>query len=186
MTSLDDLLSHADEATVTRRPAQRLAAWAGKAVLGAAALGAALVLVLRLFGLDLSFPLASAAFLALLTLHRVVVALRVAPVRRPRAVRETAADPPTPDALALAVAGWQARLSWSRAGAGRFPRAVQPRLAELIDERLRQRHGFTRTGDPVRARRVLGERLWSFLTSPADRVPPSRDLAELLADVEKM
>jgi hypothetical protein len=186
VTSLDDLLSHADEATAPRPPAQRLAAWVGKAVPGAAALGAALVLVLRLFGLDLSFPLAVAAFLALLALRRAVVALQPVALRRTRAVREAAADPPAPDALALAVAGWQARLNWSRAGAGRFPRAVRPRLAEVIDERLRQRHGFTRTGDPVRARRVLGERLWSFLAGPADRIPPSRDLAELLADVEKI
>ena len=59
-----------------------------------------------------------------------------------------------------------------------------PRIGELADERLRQRHGLTRASDPHRARQLLGEEAWQFLhTRPRRKVNP-RDVASIVAKVE--
>ncbi|WP_460913745.1 hypothetical protein [Plantactinospora veratri] len=59
-------------------------------------------------------------------------------------------------------------------------------LAELVDELLRQRHGVTRASDPERARGLLGEPLWNFLDTPPKRTPAPRDLAAIVAQLEKL
>ena len=56
----------------------------------------------------------------------------------------------------------------------------------LADERLRQRHGISRTGDPRRARELMGERLWAFLYAPPARPPNPRELAAVVEDMERL
>lgn len=91
-----------------------------------------------------------------------------------------------PDGVRLAIARWDTMLDWSHTDAGRFNRKVVPRLAEVVDERLRQRHGITRAGDPRRAREILGDSLWSFLTMPSRRPPQPRELDQIVTALEKL
>lgn len=177
MTSLDDLLERGAREPVPRRGLPYLR-WAVKASVASAALGAALVAVLIVLGFRVAYPVAATSILAALTLHRLVAGLRVP--RRPRQVGNLEREPgrTASDGLAPAVLRWQARL--------RRRRALQPSLAELVDQRLRQRHGCTLADDPGRARTLLGEKLWSYLADPAARPPSSRDLAAMLTTVEEL
>jgi hypothetical protein len=170
MASLDDLFDWDEPArpAAPRRPVIRQLVWAGQAIAAAALLAAGLVAVLLVLGVTVWYPLAVAAILAALVLHRTVTGLggpRSWPAPPPG--REPAADPVR---LAPAVGRWQ--------------NAGHAGLVELVDERLRQRHGCTRTGDPARARSLLGEPLWGYLSDPAARTPPPRGLAALLTTVE--
>jgi hypothetical protein len=182
---LDDLLDQGSREPVRRRGLPHLR-WAVKALLASAALGAALAAVLIVLGFRMAYPVAAAGILAALTLHRVVVGLRVP--RRLRLVSNLEREPGqlARDGLAPAVNRWQAQLRWDRAGLWRSNRSLQPNLAELVDERLRQRHGCTLADDPDRARTLLGERLWSYLTDPTARTPTPRDLATMLTTVEEL
>jgi hypothetical protein len=181
--TLDDLLS--EEAEQQQRPPRRTARWLLASTLAAAALAAALVVVLRVVGYELWFPLAMAGILALLALRRLVAGVRVVPVGRLGGNPNPDREPAEPDQLALAVQRWQTRLSWGRAGIRPFTR-TSPVLAELVDERLRLRHGITLASDPARARQLVGERLWSYLADPAARTPSRRELAAFLTDVEEL
>ena len=91
-----------------------------------------------------------------------------------------------PDGLHIAVREWERQLEWSQSDAAKFASHVLPTLAELTDERLRQRRGFTRASDPQRARELLGEPLWRFLAGPGRRGPKPRDLAEHVARMEQL
>ena len=74
------------------------------------------------------------------------------------------------DALRAAINGWERPLDWSSGNRERFTERILPRLGELADERLRQRHGLTRESDPARARamgaagRSWVEQRWSWTT----------------------
>jgi hypothetical protein len=88
------------------------------------------------------------------------------------------------DGARYAINRWEDRLSWGERDGSRFASIVLPRLADLIDERLRQRHGFTAKADPERARAVLGEDLWRFMTQVSTRAATPRDVASIIAMVE--
>jgi hypothetical protein len=88
------------------------------------------------------------------------------------------------DGARYAINRWDDRLSWGERDGSRFATIVLPRLADLIDERLRQRHGFTAKADPERARAVLGESVWRFMTEPGTRAASPRDVASIIAMVE--
>lgn len=186
MTSLDDLLRHEDEAGERApRPARRAVLWLFQTGLLAALCAGGLVLVLRVIGYELSYPLAAAGFFALLVLRRIVVGLGVTRLGRLAELPSRDREPPEPDQLAVAIQRWRTRLSWGRAGIRPFTR-TSPLIAELVDERLRLRHGLTRASDPERARTLVGEKLWSYLADPDARTPSSRELAALLTEVEKL
>ncbi|MEK8108056.1 hypothetical protein NKG94_29450 [Micromonospora sp. M12] len=51
---------------------------------------------------------------------------------------------------------------------------------------MRLKHGVTRESDPARARALLGDRLWTFLETPPRRTPSPRDLAAIVAELEKL
>jgi len=90
------------------------------------------------------------------------------------------------DTLRAAVRRWEQQLDWSQQDAERFSRNVLPVLAELTDERLRLKHGFTRASDPRRARALLGESLWEFLAEPERRAPKARELSAYVEALEKI
>jgi hypothetical protein len=90
------------------------------------------------------------------------------------------------DGMLTAVHRWDRRLEWGATGADRFHTSVVPRLGELADERLRQLHAITRAGDPVRARRLLGEELWALLHGRRDRVPTAREVAAAVSRLESL
>lgn len=187
MTSLDDLFQDADEQADRRgRSAlRRRILWGFRIGLAAALLAAGLVLVLRVLGYQLWYPLALFTLLGLLGLRRLVRGLRVAKVGRLAPLPAVDREPAEPDRLADAVQRWQTRISWGRAGIRPFTR-TSPLLAELVDERLRLRYGVTRTSDPERARTLVGDKLWSFLADPDARTPSQRELAALLTEVERL
>jgi hypothetical protein len=56
----------------------------------------------------------------------------------------------------------------------------------VVDERLRQRHGVDRAADPMRAKVVLGDPLWTFLTVPSRRPPQPRELEQIVTALEKL
>ncbi|MEE6305952.1 hypothetical protein V1634_03780 [Plantactinospora veratri] len=191
--SIFDLLQHEEEQqpAVTRRRAG-VTGWL-RLVLAAAGLAAAVVLGLRMVGVGVSAAAVFAGFLALLLLRRLTRALAPPPpvqvrLRRPADHGEEDGnyDWTVRDALGSSVNRWENKLTWSQGEPDRFSRAVLPVLAELVDELLRQRHGVTRASDPERARGLLGEPLWNFLDTPPKRTPAPRDLAAIVAQLEKL
>jgi hypothetical protein len=59
-------------------------------------------------------------------------------------------------------------------------------LAELTDERLRLKHGITRSSDPRRARELVGDPLWELLDDRDRRVPKARELSQYVDALEKI
>ncbi len=190
-TSIDDLLTFEEARPVQpgRRQGGPLRTVAG--VLGVAvAVTVVLVAGLRVVGLQVSLLVLVVAVLTLLVVRRIVAAL--APPRARTRVRTPAGEDDgaynwaARDALRAAINGWKWPLDWSKTHPERFTGVILPRLAELADERLRLRHGVTRESDPTRARALLGDRLWTFLETPPRRTPSPRDLAVIVAELEKL
>ncbi|MFC0526292.1 hypothetical protein [Phytohabitans kaempferiae] len=192
--SIDDLLGHEEEPP-PREP-KRLrtgGGWWIRTLLTAGALAAVAVFGLRMAGLTLSIPLAYAGFLALLMLRRVVALVAAPPAAKAGLRRATGEESgaynwqASQDALRVAVHRWEVPLGWSRReDIDRYVRTVPKMIRELADERLRQRHGLTIASDPKSARALLGEELWTFLTTPVKRPPPTRDLVAAVSRLEKL
>ncbi|MEW2539154.1 hypothetical protein [Micromonospora chalcea] len=192
-TSIDDLLSFGEEpAGEDVRPS---GGGRARLLLRTAAVTAAVVVVvvvgLRAVGLKVPIWIIVAGVLAVLAVRRVTAALSPPPPPRAGARAPAGEEPGTwnwsaRDALRTAINGWERPLDWSADNRERFTERILPRLGELADERLRQRHGVTRESDPARARALLGEPLWTFLTTPARRPPSPRDLAAIVAELEKI
>ncbi|MFJ8834433.1 MULTISPECIES: hypothetical protein [Micromonospora] len=166
-----------------------------RALLRTAAVTAAVVVVivvgLRAVGLKVPIWIIVAGVLAVLAVRRVTTALSPPPPPRAGARAPAGEEPGTwnwsaRDALRTAINGWERPLDWSADNRERFTERILPRLGELADERLRQRHGVTRESDPARARALLGEPLWTFLATPVRRTPSPRDLAAIVAELEKI
>ncbi|MFG1802054.1 hypothetical protein ACGFI4_18005 [Micromonospora carbonacea] len=192
-TSIDDLLGSAEE----EQPAQERPARGGrvggvlKTLLVAGALTAVVVAGLRAVGLQLSLWVVVAGVLALLAVRRVTAALAPPPPPRsgagiPAGEEDGHYHWAARDALRAAINGWERPLDWSAGNPERFAERILPRLGELADERLRQRHGVTRESDPARARALLGDRLSTFLDTPPRRTPSPRDLVAIVAELEKI
>jgi len=183
-SSIDELLGGAYEED--ERPRRNDRSGAAYAKMFAAALAVTAVGFAALRTAKLDAPLWF-IFLVSCALVAVVVGVRrVRPPLRPRAAGRRHLPEVPPDGLRHAVKRWESRLEWCHADAGAFNRKVIPALGEVVDERLRQRHGITRASDPARARQLVGEPLWSFLTTPVRRPPAPRELANLIAWMERI
>lgn len=110
------------------------------------------------------------------------------PKERPgRPVRRELRDAvPRGDGILLAVAKWDDRFVWGERDPGRFAAVVVPRFTDLVDARLRQRHGITLAGAPEQARKLVGEELWQLLHYTPSRVPSPQDIASIVAKVEAL
>ncbi|WP_405092447.1 hypothetical protein OG767_05600 [Micromonospora sp. NBC_01392] len=192
-TSIDDLLGSGEEPTgsAVGRPTGGRARWLLRIVLVTAAAVVVIVVGLRAVGLRVPLWIIVAGVLAVLAVRRVTAAL--SPPPPPRAGMRSSGGEESGtwnwsarDALRTAINGWERPLDWCVDNRERFTERVLPRLGELADERLRQRHGVTRESDPARARALLGEPLWTFLGTPARRPPTPRDLAAIVAELEKI
>ncbi|MFI6130555.1 hypothetical protein [Micromonospora sp. NPDC051141] len=192
-TSIDDLLGSGEEPTgsAVDRPSGGRGRWLLRIVLVTAAAVVVIVVGLRAVGLRVPLWIIVAGVLAVLAVRRVTAAL--SPPPPPRAgLRSSGGEESgtwnwsARDALRTAINGWERPLDWCTDNRERFTERVLPRLGELADERLRQRHGVTRESDPARARALLGEPLWTFLGTPARRPPTPRDLAAIVAELEKI
>jgi hypothetical protein len=189
--SIDDLLGYEDD-TPPPAPRRAGAATVVKTVLVAVGLTAAIVLGLRPAGIAVPIALVGLGVCAVIAVRqsvRMVAAPSGVTPRRaidPYEAGDAAYHWPTPDAMRRAVARWEQRLTWHGDTPGTFDMHVQPALRELVDERLRLRHGVTIAGDPARARRLLGEQLWELLTGQHRRGPGQRELAEALTRLEDL
>jgi len=197
VTTLDELLS-GQEDEPARKPARNRADtlwwWLAKALLWSLAVALPIWAALRAGGLLVPYPLL--VMLALVT--RVMRALfrwiAVGPLPdtllRPSAelVSADQVDIVHRDGLAMATRRWDTRLSFARLHGGKdqFARVVQPKLVELVDERLRLRHGILRPADPVRARAALGEPLWQLVTTPVAKNPSPREVARMITLMEEI
>jgi hypothetical protein len=171
-----------------RGPVARAASWLFWSLLIAGLASAVVFVVAYAFGYTLPYLLLLAGFFALVALRRSLTAVAAPQVivgARPELPEDPDLAPP-PDGLNLALGRWERRLSWARRDPDRYAKMVRPRLAEIADERLRQRHGITRGSDPQRAREIMGEHLWTFLVSPSARTPNPRELAAVVKDMEKL
>ncbi|MFG1673267.1 hypothetical protein [Micromonospora sp. NPDC049282] len=191
-TSIDDLLTSGEEPTGgAERPSGGRARALLRTVLVTAAVVAVILVGLRAVGLRVPIWIIVAGVLAVLAVRRVTAALSPPPPPRAGARAPAGEEPGTwnwsaRDALRTAINGWERPLDWCADNRERFTSRVLPRLGELADERLRQRHGVTRESDPARARALLGEPLWTFLGTPVRRPPTPRDLAAIVAELEKL
>jgi hypothetical protein len=190
LASIDELLHHEDDGSPVEAPTGLGVAWLVKVALAAAVLAALLVLALRSAGVGVPYLLAFTGVLAPLVLHRVV--RQVAPQPLPRVRMPAGGEEDgryrwgAMDGLRLGVTGWEIRLDWGTTDAARFARTTQPALVELVDERLRQRHGLTMTSEPARARALLGEPLWAVLRTPVSRPLSPRQVSALVGQIERL
>ncbi len=186
---LDDLLSYDDEAAGPARPRRRPLA---RRVLGTVAgcMIVAFVLLSFLHSLRFTAPylLIVAALLTASVLYALVQRVGARPL--PDTMKAGPATHALPhadeDGLEAAVRHWELRLDWTGRDGQRFAAATQPAIIEIIDDRLRVRHGVDRRADPKQARELLGPRLWTFVTEPARRRMTGRELSALAAEMEEL
>ena len=120
-----------------------------------------------------------------------LIMLAVAEVRSPpspkRSDRRDGSDGSAgTDSLRAAVRRWEKALERAHADQDEYSRNVLPVLAELTDERLRLRHGITRTSDPRRARELLGDPLWAAVHDRGRRTPKARELESYVDTLERL
>ncbi|BCJ44447.1 hypothetical protein GCM10010168_12610 [Actinoplanes ianthinogenes] len=90
------------------------------------------------------------------------------------------------DSLRATVRRWERTLDKAHSDPDTYARNVLPVLGEIADERLRLRHGLTRTSDPRRARELLGEQAWAVLADPGRRGLKTRDLETYVQAMERL
>jgi hypothetical protein len=95
---------------------------------------------------------------------------------------DTAPDQPGVPRFQFA-ARWERRLSVPSGNPEWYGRVARDRLAALVGERLRQRHGIRSL---PRARPILGEELYAFLTAPLTRTPSPAELDRLITRMEEL
>lgn len=184
-TSIDDLLGGPAPAVDDRlassdRPGAELL----KGFLLVGALTLVGMFALRVAGLGAPWWFVAAVALAAVLVFRTVRAVRP-PLPSRQAGRSLGEGAPA-DGLRQALRRWETRLDWCHGDTSAFNRKLRTSLVEIVDERLRQRHGITRESDPARARAVLGEPLWTFLAEPVRRPPNPRELTNLIAWMERI
>lgn len=81
------------------------------------------------------------------------------------------------------AARWERRLSVPSGDPEWFGRVARDRLAALVGERLRQRHGIRSL---PQARPLLGDELYTFLTAPLTRTPSPAELDRLITRMEEL
>lgn len=185
---IDDLLGFDDEPEIVEeqaRPRSRLG-WVIRNGLLVATATAATAGGLRIIGVEAPVFLLLTGFVALRWLFLVLEDVAPPPLPRPRRRADGRGDPRGTDGLREAVRRWELRLDRAQSDGSAFSSNVLPLLAELTDERLRQRHGITRASDPQRARELLGEPLWRMLAEPDRRPPKARDLAAQVTTLEQL
>ncbi len=189
-TSIDDLLSAEEPAREQAGERPGRLRWVPRMLAATAATVVVVVVGLRAVGLQVSLWIIVAGVLAVLAVRRVTAALSPPPPPRAGGRPPAGEEPGTwnwaaQDAL-RGFNGWERPLDWCGSDRDRFNARILPRLGELADERLRQKHGVTRESDPARARALLGEPLWTFLDTPSRRPPSPRDLAVIVAQLENL
>ncbi|GAA1794293.1 hypothetical protein GCM10009682_15100 [Luedemannella flava] len=196
IVGIDDLLSREeDDPTPRRKPERPARQFLIRTAITAPLIAAVLYAMLPLLQVKMAYPLLLAFTLAVLVIRR-AVRLVVEPGRRLTrdlvAHRVVAYDPTRDDGvvgadgLSRAVLRWEMRLEWSGVERQRFMKRMPLLIGEIVDERLRQRHGLTLEHDRAAARRLCGPELWAFLTEPMTRIPTPRQFAVIVKQMEAL
>jgi hypothetical protein len=182
--TIDDLFS-GEERPQAVRPARPAQLRAVSLIVSAGLLAGLAFVALRLNELTAPLIVLFAAALTQIGAVRLARGLRPPPPSR-HAGRHHEERLTLPDGLNLAINRWDTMLDWCHTDVSRYNRRVLPRLGELADERLRLRHGVTRTSDPQKARSILGDDLWTQVTMPLRRPPNPRELDQIVSALEKL
>jgi hypothetical protein len=170
-------------------PTRKADTWVAKAALTAFILSAVVYTLLHVFNFAPPYPLIAAVCAGIVLVRHGVK--RVAEPSWLRARDVVKASGPRRriapggwyaggDGMLAAVRRWDRRLDWGTGAPDRFDHVVADRLADLADERLRQRHAITRASDPARARALLGEKAWAMMAGQAVQIPTPREVAAVL------
>lgn len=166
-------------APAAARLARRAAVAAGLGLLA----GALLYLVLTAAGRHLPYWQLWLVITAGLLLAGMVRAAG-APEGGPAAVPQPPPDPPV--SPFRAAERWERRLATTQGDPGWYAEVAHARIAGLVAERLRQRHGVRLAADPARAQQLLGEELYAFLTTAPSRTPSPAELRRLTTRMEEI
>lgn len=139
------------------------------------------------FGVAVPYSLLLAVLLAATLGRLLIVPLRPPPQLTPP-LREfgSLSWSGMPDRPFADVRRWEERLDWRRDDAEYFTRTVLPAIGMVADERLRLRHGVTRSTDPDRARQLLGPHVSAFLERPHQKAPTPAEIAALVKELESL
>lgn len=77
-------------------------------------------------------------------------------------------------------------LDFVPAEARHFEYGVRPLLVDLVDDRLRRHHGIDRRARPDLARQIVGEELWTLVTTEQEESPSSRRLRAWVEAIERL
>lgn len=189
MTGIDDLLRYEDAGppTAGSRRGGRMA-WPVTSALVSAVLAAVSYAALRMLGVGVPAILIFVLIYSVLVLRRVLASVRpgAPPPSEVPGYDGTLGDWDTPDGLYSASAWWDMRLTASRRDGDRFAAIVTPLLVELVEQRLRLRHGVNWHAEPERARKLVGDPLWTFLRGERDAPPGPREMAAIVARLESL
>jgi hypothetical protein len=186
-TQLDDLLGYAEEPERVER--RRGSGW--KTVLTLVVLVLASFVVYRILqsaSVGTPYVLILAVMLALVALRRVLTGIKApalpVTLNRPPPRRRPETIPG--DGIRAVVRSWDNRLDYAHDDQRQLARMIRPAITDIVDERLRLRHGVHRDTDPDRAQEIMGPRLWKFVTGPVPRRMSPQDVATLVAQMEAL
>lgn len=67
-----------------------------------------------------------------------------------------------------------------------FEYGVRPLLTDLVDDRLRRYHGVDRHDRPEAARQILGEELWTLVTTTQRTSPSATQVRDWVETIERI
>lgn len=196
VVGIDDLLRvDEDTAPPRRKPERPLRQFVLRTAIAAPLTAAVLYALLALVQIKLTYPLLLAFTIAAFVIRR-AARLVGEPGRwltRDLVRHRVYAYDPTrddgylgADGLSRAVLRWEMRLEWSGVERQRFLKRMPLLIGEIVDERLRQRHGVTVEHDPETARQLCGPELWAFITGSITKIPTPRQFAVIVSQMEAL
>jgi hypothetical protein len=182
---LDELFEAGDE-SVSPVPAGRSLFLAAIVVI--VGVSAVVGVLARAVGLAPPYPLIVAVTAGLVLIRAAAVRVREPtwPSTRTlvRAPDEPARQPDVADGMLTAIGAWSRRIEQARSTRHDSAAGLTRELADLADERLRQRHNVTRSTDPAKAKALLGDVVWSVLHQT--RAPSAAEVSTVVQRLEAL
>ena len=190
---LDLLLRH-DEPVAVPMAAEEQTSWLPRAALYAFLASAVAYTGLHIVGLAPPYPLILLVCVGSVLVRQAVAFARETGTRTRDIVRSRGRRRRqigggwyiTDDGMYEAVRRWDRRLDWGSTAPERFQHTMTGRLADLVDERLRQHHGITLASDPAKARTLVGDEVWALISGVGRRPPNPRELYVLVQRMEAL
>lgn len=183
--SLDDLLHAAAEHRERPDPGEISVRVLVRILVVSAVIGFAAYQLLLVTGHRVPYPLLVALPAAALLARRITTRAHGQP-DEPEPPPVDIEDEPPYDAAYRGMWRWVSRLAGAEQDRTMFHRRAHPMIVGVIDERLWLRHGVDRQGNPARAKALMPEELWAFVTSPPRRMPRAAQLTRLVRQIESL